>query len=351
MASYSDHATTPDDPYQLSATPGGGSAAGPAAAGLASAKGGAKARPRIVLMGNARSGKTSIQKVVFNKMSPHETLFLEPTREPETSIISNSHFCRLEICDFPSTLDDTGDALDGVFDGCSALVFVVDAQDAPHSDALARLQRTARVAYDANPGINIEVFIHKVDGLSDDLKGETQREIHAEVSDELLDAGMEDCHVSFHLTSIYDHSVFEAFSKVVQKMMPEEVSLLENLLDSLLASCRIEKAFLFDVVSKIYVATDSSPVDMQSYELCSDMIDVVIDVSCIYGMTESSDALAYDAKSFSAIKLSNGMVLCLREVNHYLALVCLVREENFAVEICEFNFAVLRAALDARVAE
>lgn len=45
----------------------------------------------------------------------------------------------------------------------------------------------------------------------------------------------------------------------------------------------IEKAFLFDVVSKIYIATDSSPVDMQSYELCCDMIDVVIDISCIYG--------------------------------------------------------------------
>lgn len=45
----------------------------------------------------------------------------------------------------------------------------------------------------------------------------------------------------------------------------------------------IEKAFLFDVVSKIYIATDSTPVDMQSYELCCDMIDVVIDVSCIYG--------------------------------------------------------------------
>lgn len=48
-------------------------------------------------------------------------------------------------------------------------------------------------------------------------------------------------------------------------------------------SCNMEKSFLFDVVSKVYIATDSNPVDMQSYELCSDMIDVVIDVSCIYG--------------------------------------------------------------------
>ena len=35
--------------------------------------------------------------------------------------------------------------------------------------------------------------------------------------------------------------------------------------DLLISSCRIEKAFLFDVASKIYVASDSSPVDMQSF--------------------------------------------------------------------------------------
>ena len=37
------------------------------------------------------------------------------------------------------------------------------------------------------------------------------------------------------------------------------------------------------MVSKIYIATDSSPVDIQTYELCSDMIDVVLDVASIYG--------------------------------------------------------------------
>ena len=36
-------------------------------------------------------------------------------------------------------------------------------------------------------------------------------------------------------------------------------------------------------VENVYRATDSTPVDMQSYELCSDMIDLVIDVSNMYG--------------------------------------------------------------------
>lgn len=83
-------------------------------------------------------------------------------------------------------------------------------------------------------------------------------------------------------------------------------------------SCAIEKAFLFDVVSKIYLATDSGPVDVQSFELCSDMIDVVIDVSCIYGMKGGGEGYAYDSESASEIRLTggvyDGMVLYLREV-------------------------------------
>ena len=91
---------------------------------------------------------------------------------------------------------------------------------------------------------------------------------------------LQQVHLSFYLTSIYDHSIFEAFSKVVQKLIPQ----LPTFLNVFISNSQIEKAFLFDVISKIYVATDSSPVDMQSYELCCDMIDVVIDVSCIYGL-------------------------------------------------------------------
>ncbi len=36
-------------------------------------------KPRVLLMGLKKSGKSSIQKVVFHKMSPNETLFLEST--------------------------------------------------------------------------------------------------------------------------------------------------------------------------------------------------------------------------------------------------------------------------------
>lgn len=197
-------------------------------------------------------------------------------------------------------------------------------------------------AYQVNQSIKFEVFIHKVDGLSDDRKIEAQRDIHQRATDDLADEGI---HLSFYLTSIYDHSIFEAFSRVVQKLIPQ-LPTLENLLNILISNSGIEKAFLFDVVSKIYIATDSSPVDMQSYELCCDMIDVVIDVSCIYGMRDDEEACAYDQQSSCIIRLNNGTILYLREVNRFLALVCLLREEVFERQgLIEYNFHCFREAI------
>ncbi|KAG8178644.1 hypothetical protein JTE90_010555 [Oedothorax gibbosus] len=302
-------------------------------------------KPRILLMGLRRSGKSSIQKVVFHKMSPNETLFLESTNKIVKDDISNSSFVQFQIWDFPGQIDFFDQTFDSemIFGGSGALVFVIDAQD-EYIEALSKLKMTVQRAHKVNPEIKFEVFIHKVDGLTDDHKIETQRDIHQRANDDLIDAGLENVNLSFYLTSIYDHSIFEAFSKVVQKLIPQ-LPALENLLNIFITNSAIEKAFLFDVISKIYIATDSTPVDMQSYELCCDMIDVVIDISCIYGLKED-EANAFNSKSSNIIKLNNRTVLYLREVNRFLALVCILREDNFNRQaLIDYNFHCFRQAI------
>ncbi len=54
-----------------------------------------------------------------------------------------------------------------------------------------------------------------------------------------------------------------------------------------ITNSRIETPVLFDVVSKVHIASGSQPVDNQPYELCSEMVDVVVGVSCIYFSTTS----------------------------------------------------------------
>jgi Ras-related GTP-binding protein C/D len=263
-------------------------------------------------------------------MSPHETLFrLEATQGCERALVDHTPLCRFTIWDFPGEYygggnsndvhsdeygvnvgDDGYDETDdSIFTGSTSLIFVVDAQDEPYDHVLQSFTTAVTRAVTVNPNIAVEVFINKVDGelfLSDESKYDCRRDIMTQVSDELTDAGVspDSMHIRYHLTSIYDHSVYEALSRVVQRLIPQ-LPTLENLLNVLVSTCSMEKAYLFDVVSKLYVSTDSGPVDMQSVELCSDMIDVVLDVSGIYGLGPShkmvqaaaSDALQAGMKS------------------------------------------------------
>ncbi|KAI8334065.1 Gtr1/RagA G protein conserved region-domain-containing protein [Blakeslea trispora] len=353
-------------------------------------------KPRILLMGLQRSGKSSIQRVVFGKMPPNDTLYLESTTKIQKEDITRS-FIDFQIWDFPGQIDFFDEmAYDPqeIFSTVGALIFVIDAQD-DYNEALHRLFTTVTSAYRANPNITFEVLIHKVDGLSDDYKIDTQRDVQQRMSDALADAQLENIHLTYYLTSIYDNSIYEAFSKIIQKLI-RELPTLENLLNVLCMNSGIDKAYLFDTLTKIYIATDSSPVDMQSYEICSDMIDVCIDVECIYGAQGASpndlslsdtpdfnhqnllldgqhtpvsidqhehmDADAQslerrliehqeqngssDAEASSLIKLDNGDVLYMREVNRLLVLICLLRQDNFEKHgLIDYNFQCFKEAV------
>ncbi|KZF24020.1 hypothetical protein L228DRAFT_209610 [Xylona heveae TC161] len=310
-------------------------------------------KPRLLLMGQRRSGKSSISSVVFHKMPPTETLFLESTARIQKD--SMHSFMDFQVWDFPGQLDffDPAFDVDNIFGEIGALIWVIDAQD-DYLDAINRLNTTILHLQQTYPSINVEVFIHKVDGLSEDYKADTFRDVIQRIQDELSDAGYENAPVSFYQTSIYDHSIFEAFSKVIQKLIPQ-LPTLESLLDSLCNNCRIEKAFLFDVLSKIYIAADTTPSDISSYEISSDYIDVIVDVSEIYGWDRPSKAAENEVDgedqienpdAESVITLQNDSYLYLREINKYLALICLMREDSRGKKgLIDYNVGVFQDAL------
>ncbi|CAF1252118.1 unnamed protein product [Rotaria sordida] len=289
-------------------------------------------RPRILLTGLRRSGKTSIQRVIFTKMQPSQTQFLESTPHLTLNQFSCGSFINFQVQELPGQLtlfssglsggsggnhvqpssydDDTmTNVIGGNYDlerllkRCNAVVYIIDAQD-DYSESILRLNTIIQKGRRINPRIRYEIFIHKVDQLSEEAKIETQRDIHNQVRDRFADpiggidswsptphtsnSSSQEILINFHLTSIFDHSIFEAFSKVIQKLIPQFAH-LERLLNYLLSTSNIEQAFLFDVQTKISIATDSSPTDIQMYELCCDMIDLLINMSEIYGQPSENN--------------------------------------------------------------
>ncbi|KAL1957468.1 hypothetical protein VTO42DRAFT_5931 [Malbranchea cinnamomea] len=285
-------------------------------------------KPRLLLMGLRRSGKTSISSVVFHKMQPTETLFLESTTRIQKDSIHS--FMDFQIWDFPGQLEYLEPAFDveEIFSSLGALVWVIDAQD-DYLVSVSRLTRTILMVQQYYPHINIEVFIHKVDGLSEEYRSDTFQDIVQRITDELSDAGYENAPVHYYLTSIYDYSVFEAFSKVIQKLIPQ-LSTLENLINTVANSSGMEKAYLFDVLSKIYIASDTRPVDMSCYEMCSDYIDVIVDISELYSW-EHPDRQPLGpqvSEAESNILLHDKTMIYLMEMNKYLCLVAVIKKPD-----------------------
>ncbi|KAI9655707.1 MAG: hypothetical protein M1829_000619 [Trizodia sp. TS-e1964] len=301
-------------------------------------------------------------------MSPPETLFLETTAKIHKD--SMHSFMDFQVWDLPGQLDflDPAFDIDSIFGEIGAFIWVIDAQDDYH-EAIGRLNKTIIILQQSYPSIYIEIFIHKVDGLSEDFKLDVYRDVEQRINDELADCGFENPPLNYHLTSIYDHSIFEAFSKVIQRLIPQ-LPTLEALLNNLCANSQIERAYLFDVLSKIYIASDTSPSDISSYEICSDYIDVIVDASEIYGWDRPAKAKKISADdeggenghdesdddgdevgledSESVILLANqGKPLYLREINRYLALICVFKSEQTWKKrgLVDYNVSVFQDAL------
>ena len=227
-----------------------------------------------------------------------------------------------QIWDLPGQIDylDRSFDAESIFGGVGAMIWVLDALD-NYMETVGHLTDTVFHLQQSYPSIKYSVFIHKIDCLTEDLRDDTVRDITQRITDDLYDVGLENPPISYHSTSIFDSSIFEAFSKVMQSLVPQ-LPVLESLLDTIGASCHFEKVYLFDVISKIYIASDTTSVDLRAYELCSDFINIIVDLSEVYGWHQETDfhegeqlaALqAHGAESY--VNNIKGYTLYLREIN------------------------------------
>jgi hypothetical protein len=87
----------------------------------------------------------------------------------------------------------------------------------------------------------------------------------------------------------------------------------------------MEKAVLFDLVSKITFGSDSrSQTDASTLSLMQDVLDVVIDMASIYGPPGSTPT-----RTSCDISLSNGDIISMELIEKNLAIVSIIKSENF----------------------
>ncbi|OCH86611.1 hypothetical protein OBBRIDRAFT_697804, partial [Obba rivulosa] len=245
-------------------------------------------RTKILLLGLRRSGKTSIEQVLFHDLQPKQTFYLERTtrvtKRPYDTVIP------LEIWDCPGDIALEALKAEAPLSQFAALIFVIDIQDL-YQPTITKMVETIVSIYQENPDISLEIFVHKSDVLSEEYKIENFRHLQERVMDELSYIGTEyeQLPVNFQLTSIYDHSLHDAFSRVIHKLI-DSLSYLEDLLNVFCSNSQSSKAFLFDINSRLYVATDASPVDPPTHNLCNDYLQMLNAFGPLYKSITASPA-------------------------------------------------------------
>jgi Ras-related GTP-binding protein C/D len=231
------------------------------------------------------------------------------------------------IWDLPGQIDYFDPAFDTneIFSHIGALVWVVDALD-DYTESINRLTTTILNIQNTYPQVNVEVLVHKIDSLNHEYSAEIYQDIVQRVGDELNDQGYINPNVSYYKTSIYDFTIFDALSKIVQKLVPN-LDTMQNLMNTLVDRSGMSKAYLFDIQTKVYVCSDTRPADEEVFRLCADYIDVIVDLSDLYGHERKHELKLGPAvdETESSMQIHDGSTIFLKEMNRFLCLVFVIK--------------------------
>ena len=226
---------------------------------------------KVLLMGG--EGKSSIYQVIFEGKLPHETNIIKPTRGIEKHEISFPSFSnsgssqqKLLLWDFGSKKTTSDD-----FKNATLLLYIIDAYDV-HNYELFRDQlhetismmkmHGSRPKFLARGQSNIFCFLHKMDRFTnadDQFKSLVEyfrlNPITKEKSYE----------IKFFATSIFDSSIYSAWAKIIEILMPKSSKLnqLSNKLKEdlgLYATMIIEKRTGLPICSSKTLLDDASLV-------------------------------------------------------------------------------------------
>jgi Ras-related GTP-binding protein C/D len=255
----------------------------------------------VLLLGLRRAGKTSISRVVFGNMDPRQTQYLHATYAVTPTQVSADALAKFTILDFPGQEDLVAKdivGMQGQMRECGALVFVLDCTDyipasyggkrADYEEAINRLvlvvQQMHVVAEPGTPKI-VDVFLHKADKLTSEHQRSVQEEVRQQVGQRLKayltpDIQHKKVDIQYHLTSIFDHSVFYAFSLVARRVIPNIVH-IQSLLQVCCNNSHVLSYFLFGISRRMFIASANVNGDRQAlerevleYECCSDVVDL-----------------------------------------------------------------------------
>lgn len=234
------------------------------------------ARKKVLLMGKAHSGKTSMRSIIFANYLARETSRLAPTLDVE------HHHVRF-LGDLTLNLWDCGgqDAFyesyferdrETIFRSVELLIYVLDIESESPDKDFDHFADVLEALEENSPDARIFVLVHKMD-----LVAAEERDAIFQDRQELIAEACNECRVTNYTcfaTSIWDETLYKAWSEIVTNLIPN-IRLLESHLQHLGQLCDADEVVLFERATFLVICHASMrtlPRDAHRFEKISNIV-------------------------------------------------------------------------------
>jgi len=177
---------------------------------------------KIVLIGLSNAGKTCIYERVFEGKKPWELIHQTVTKGIAYKDYKIGPMTKPMIWDLGGQqqyLDEYhGPLRKNIFRKASILLYIVDITDYDRFDnSRIEFEWGVNQILSFNPNAKINVFLHKSDLIhdKDSIVSHIRKEFAKNISHE----------ITYHLTSIFDESLFKAWSDIIRELSPKSTFL------------------------------------------------------------------------------------------------------------------------------
>ncbi|KAK4977314.1 hypothetical protein LTR28_007607 [Elasticomyces elasticus] len=208
---------------------------------------------KVLLMGKSGAGKSSMRSIVFSNYVAKDVRRLGATIDVEHSNIKFMGNLMLNLWDCGGQDGFTESYLthqrSHVFASVAVLIFVFDIESREFAADLVNYSSIIRALHDFSPGAKIFVLIHKMDLVAGQLKQRLFDERSGHVRAASESEGFTGRHgtreVEFWATSIWDQSLYKAWTQVIYHLVPN-AGVMEALLRQLADAVDARELILYE---------------------------------------------------------------------------------------------------------
>eukprot|EP00331_Platyophrya_macrostoma_P020134 CAMPEP_0176463668 /NCGR_PEP_ID=MMETSP0127-20121128/36036_1 /TAXON_ID=938130 /ORGANISM="Platyophrya macrostoma, Strain WH" /LENGTH=306 /DNA_ID=CAMNT_0017855893 /DNA_START=51 /DNA_END=971 /DNA_ORIENTATION=- len=228
---------------------------------------------KLLLMGRSGAGKTSMHSIIFANYAAKETMNIGFTVGVSESKFRFMGSLTLNLWDCPGQdrlmKHFMSSQKDTIFKNVEVLIYVFDVESEQLEDDMADYKTCVQNLVNYSKNANIFVLIHKMDKIADTEKAKVFEKKKKEIAENTIGMTIKECFG----TSIWDDTLYKAWSQIVQLMIPN-MSFIKDTLKQFSTVSDCDEVVLFEKSTFLIIAYHENLVnkDIVKYERLSTIV-------------------------------------------------------------------------------